>query len=50
MRPIPAERWYPASIEGWKNNSRIVSNGNYVMLVAADGADDIVSAFNALFA
>ena len=46
----PGGAWYPASIEGWKNNSRIVSNGNYVMLVAADGADDIVSAFNALFA
>lgn len=42
--------WYPSAIEAWQNNSRIVSNGNYVMLVAADGADDIVSAFNALFA
>ena len=46
----PGGAWYPASIEGWKNNSRIVSNGNYVMLVALEGADDVVAAFNALFA
>ena len=46
----PGAAWYPASIEGWKNNSRIVSNGNYVMMVALEGADDVVAAFNALFA
>ena len=47
----PGGAWYPASIEGWKNGSRIVSNGNYVMLVAfSDGADDVVNSFNALFA
>ena len=45
----PGGAWYPATIEGWKNNSRIVSNGNYVMLVALEGADDVVAAFNALF-
>ena len=45
----PGGAWYPASIEGWKNNSRIVSNGNYVMMVALEGADDVVAAFNALF-
>ena len=47
----PGGAWYPASIEGWQNGSRIVSHGNYVMLIAlAEGADDVVSAFNALFA
>lgn len=46
----PGGAWYPATIEGWKNNSRIVSNGNYVMLVAVDGADSVVESFNALFA
>ncbi len=46
----PGGAWYPDTIEGWKNNSRIVSNGNYVMLVALEGADDVVAAFNALFA
>ena len=47
----PGGAWYPASIEGWKSGSRIVSNGNYVMLVAlSEGADDVVNSFNALFA
>lgn len=46
----PGAAMYPASIEGWKNNSRIVSNGKYVMLVVYEGADDVVAAFNALFA
>lgn len=47
----PGGAWYPASIEGWKNGSRIVSNGNYVMLVAlSEGVDDVVNSFNALFA
>ena len=46
----PGGAWYPESIEGWKNNSRIVSNGNYVMMVAYEDADDVVTTFNALFA
>ncbi|MDO4315288.1 MAG: DUF4358 domain-containing protein [Oscillospiraceae bacterium] len=47
----PGGAWYPQTIEGWKNGSRIVSNGNFVMLVAlSDGADGVVTAFNALFA
>ena len=41
--------WYPESIEGWKNNSRIVTNGNYVMMIAWQFSDDAVSAFNGLF-
>ena len=46
----PGGAWYPESIEGWKNGSRIVSNGNYVMMVAlAEGADCVVSSFQALF-
>lgn len=47
----PGGAWYPEAIEGWKNGSRIVSNGNYVMLVALnEGADSTVASFNALFA
>ena len=47
----PGGAWYPQTIEGWKNGNRIVSNGNYVMLVAlSEGADDVVNSFNALFA
>lgn len=47
----PGGAWYPESIEGWKTGSRIVSNGNFVMLVATyEKSDDVVAAFNALFA
>ena len=41
--------WYPESIEGWKNNSRIVTNGNFVMMIAWQFCDDAVADFNALF-
>ena len=46
----PGGAWYPAPTEMWKSESRIVSNGNFVMLVAHNGADGVVSSFNALFA
>ena len=42
--------WYPESIEGWKNNSRIVANGNYIMMIAYSECDAVVDAFNGLFA
>lgn len=45
----PGGAWYPETIEGWKNNSHIASNGNYVMLAAGDSAADAVLRFNALF-
>lgn len=45
----PGGAWYPASIEGWKNNSRIVSNGSYIMMIAYEKCDDVVAAFDALF-
>ena len=41
--------WYPESIEGWKNNSRIVVNGNFVMMIAYSDCDAVVEAFNGLF-
>lgn len=41
--------WYPGPTEMWKNNSRVVSNGNYVMMVVHENCDEIVSQFNALF-
>lgn len=47
----PGGAWYPDTIEGWKNGSRIVSNGNFVMLAALrEDADSVVDSFNALFA
>lgn len=46
----PGGAWYPASIEGWKTGSRIVSKGNYVMMVAfPSAADQIVADFNQQF-
>ena len=41
--------WYPEPTEQWTNNSRVVSNGNYVMMVVNPDCDAIVDAFNALF-
>ena len=45
----PGGAWYPASIEGWKNDSRIVSKGNYVMMIVSGDCDKIVADFNARF-
>ncbi len=45
----PGGAWYPGPTEMWQNNSRIVSNGNYVMMVVHENCDDIVDEFNALF-
>ena len=41
--------FYPATVEKWQNSTRIVSNGNYVMLVCFDQCDAAVASFNALF-
>lgn len=41
--------WYPESIEGWKSSSRIVANGNCVMMIAYSECDAVVEAFNGLF-
>ena len=41
--------WYPESIEGWKSNSRIVTNGNCLMMIAYSECDAVVDAFNGLF-
>ena len=42
--------WYPGPTEQWLNNSRVASNGNFVMMVVHESCDSIVSQFNALFA
>lgn len=41
--------WYPMAVESWTNNARVVSNGNYVMMVVHESCDEIVKEFNALF-
>ena len=45
----PGGAQYPMAMDQWENNSRIVSNGNYVMMVVHESCDDIVKEFNALF-
>ena len=45
----PGGAWYPEPTDMWENESRVVSNGNYVMLVVCEDCDSIVSDFNALF-
>ena len=45
----PGGAQYPMAMDQWENNSRIVSNGNYVMMVIHENCDDIVDEFNALF-
>lgn len=41
--------WYPETIEQWEQNSRIASNGNYIMLAVGEHCDAFVEAFNAQF-
>lgn len=45
----PGGAQYPMAMDAWENNSRVVSNGNYVMMVVHENCDQIVSKFNALF-
>lgn len=45
----PGGAWYPEAMDQWEQNSRVVSNGNYVMMVVHENCDDIVNEFNALF-
>ncbi|MDE7172246.1 MAG: DUF4358 domain-containing protein, partial [Oscillospiraceae bacterium] len=45
----PGGAQYPMAMDQWENNSRVVSNGNYVMMVIHENCDEIVSLFNALF-
>ena len=42
--------WYPETIEGWKNNSRIIVNGNCIMMAVYSDVEILVSGFNGLFA
>ena len=45
----PGGAWYPGATDMWENYSRVVSNGNYVMMVIHENCDEIVSQFNELF-
>lgn len=41
--------WYPEATDTWESQSRVVSSGNYVMMVVNGSCDSIVSDFKALF-
>ena len=41
--------WYPEPTRLWTENARVVSNGNYVMMIVSEDCDAIVKEFNALF-
>lgn len=45
---IDGGAWYPESIEGWQNNSRISKLGNCIMMIAYQECDAIVDSFQAL--
>ena len=40
--------WYPETIEGWVNNSRVVTQGSYVLLIVGADCNSIVADFEAL--
>lgn len=46
---IDGGAWYTDPTELWTSSSRVVSNGNYVMMVVNENCDAIVDDFNALF-
>lgn len=46
---IAGGAWYPATIEGWEKNARIVVHGTYLMLAVGENVDDVVAAFDAQF-
>ena len=45
----PGAAWYPEAIRVWAEESAVVSNGNYVMLVVSEDKSGLISAFYALF-
>ena len=45
----PGAAWYPEAIRVWAEESAVVANGNYVMLVVSEDKAGVISAFNALF-
>lgn len=41
--------WYPEPTRIWSECSKVVSNGNYIMMVVSDSYEAIIQDFNALF-
>ena len=41
--------WYPETVEGWVNNSRLATKDNYGLMIVSPDCDSIVADFEALF-
>ena len=40
--------WYPETVEGWLNNSRLITKGSHVLMIVGPDCDSIVADFEAL--
>ncbi|MBE6961555.1 MAG: DUF4358 domain-containing protein [Ruminococcaceae bacterium] len=47
---IDGGAFYPATIETWEKSAEIITHGNTVMMICMDPKDEVVKAFNELFA
>ena len=47
---IDGGAFYPATIETWEKSAEIVTHGNTMMLICLETKDEVVKAFNDLFA
>ena len=47
---IEGGAFYPATVEAWEKSTEIITHGNTMMMICMDPKDEVVKAFNALFA
>lgn len=47
---IEAGAFYPATVEAWEKNAEIITHGNTMMMICLNPKDEVVKAFNELFA
>lgn len=47
---IEAGAFYPPTVEAWEKNAEIITHGNTMMMICLNPKDEVVKAFNELFA
>ena len=47
---IDGGAFYPATVEAWEKSTEIITHGNTMMMICMDPKDEVVKAFNELFA